>query len=171
MKTCPRCHQNKKHCEFRSDSRYRDKLGSWCIACHKERGASWAAEHRDHLSAKAAKWRKANPDKSRAADRSWKLANKAKLSDSYRRWRLSNLDYDCARVALRSAKRRRAVPIWADVPAIMMIYRHRPRGYDVDHIVPLKSNLVCGLHWEGNLQYLPSAHNQAKRNFHWPDMP
>lgn len=42
---------------------------------------------------------------------------------------------------------------------------------EVDHIVPLTSDLGCGLHWEGNLQVIPAAANLAKKNFWWPDMP
>ncbi len=50
-------------------------------------------------------------------------------------------------------------------------YKKRPKGCDIDHIVPLKSKIVCGLHCLENLQYLPSAENQAKKNYFWPDMP
>ena len=64
-----------------------------------------------------------------------------------------------------------ATPRWADPRAIREFYRAAPDGHDVDHIVPLVSQHVCGLHCEANLQYLPSALNQSKRNFWWPDMP
>ena len=40
----------------------------------------------------------------------------------------------------------------------------------VDNIVPLKSAIVCGLHWEGNLQLLTSVENIKKGNRTWPDM-
>lgn len=42
---------------------------------------------------------------------------------------------------------------------------------DVDHIVPLTSRLVCGLHCESNLQILPHIDNARKKNSVWPDMP
>lgn len=43
--------------------------------------------------------------------------------------------------------------------------------HHVDHIVPIKSPIVCGLHCEANLQILPEAENIRKGNRHWPDMP
>lgn len=171
MKACKRCAVVKDLCAFRPDPRYRDGYGSWCMSCHRERGAEWAKENRARLSKKAAARRAENPMIAIAADRKWKSANKGKTSQRYREWRIANKAYDSARAAARKAAKLRATPLWADADAMSAFYRNRPAGHDVDHIVPLVSSRVCGLHCEANLQYLPSAENQAKRNFYWPDMP
>ncbi len=65
-------------------------------------------------------------------------------------------------------------PGWADqgfVSEMREIYLSAPDDYEVDHIVPLNSNIVCGLHVPCNLQALPKLENQHKSNNHWPGMP
>lgn len=72
-----------------------------------------------------------------------------------------------ARQALRRARRRNATPAWADLSLIKLIYQSCPTGYHVDHIYPLRSPQVCGLHVAENLQYLPAVENLRKFN-HMP---
>jgi hypothetical protein len=36
--------------------------------------------------------------------------------------------------------------------------------HEVDHVIPLQGETVCGLHWEGNLQVLPKIDNIRKSN-------
>lgn len=74
----------------------------------------------------------------------------------------------------RKIAERRARPGWADLKAMRAWYSNaedlRNMGIDVqvDHIVPIRGENVCGLDWEGNYQYLPAAVNSRKNNSHMP---
>jgi hypothetical protein len=74
------------------------------------------------------------------------------------------LNYKNYSVMSRKAQKLKATPKWADLDKIKEIYRNRPEGYHVDHIIPLVSSRVCGLHVEHNLQYLPASENIRKKN-------
>jgi hypothetical protein len=96
----------------------------------------------------------------------------------YRMWRLENPGKVNALRAKRRASELRATPEWADLEAIEEIYKQCRdvtnlvgEPYHVDHIVPLNSKLVCGLHNQFNLQIIPGEENIKKSNRHWPDMP
>lgn len=65
---------------------------------------------------------------------------------------------------IRDAIKRCGLPSWADKTKILEIYENCPKGYHVDHIIPLVNPLVCGLHVENNLQYLPAFDNLSKGN-------
>ena len=73
----------------------------------------------------------------------------------------------------RRAALRNAIPAWANEQAILDIYRECRNHPDhhVDHIVPLVSKIVCGLHCEANLRIIPAVENYSKNNRRWPDMP
>lgn len=55
-------------------------------------------------------------------------------------------------------------PSWAEKEEIRQFYLACPKGYHVDHIIPLQGKLVSGLHVLSNLQYLPASENLSKRN-------
>jgi len=66
-----------------------------------------------------------------------------------------------------------ATPKWSNYEAITTIYKQAAlisvktgKKHHVDHIVPLNGKIVCGLHWEYNLQILPAKENLRKGNKH-----
>ena len=78
----------------------------------------------------------------------------------------------------RRAAAKQATPRWANRFFMAEIYhlavlRSSVLGipHQVDHIVPLRSKLVSGLHWEGNLRVIPAIENNKKYNSTWPDKP
>ena len=66
-----------------------------------------------------------------------------------------------------------ATPAWADKKTIKEFYRVAKKltentgiPHQVDHIIPLRGELVCGLHVENNLQILTKAENIYKSNYY-----
>lgn len=173
MKKCKRCLAEKAFNLFRPDPRYKDGFGSWCIECHRQRNAEWAKENLKRLSKKAADWRVANLETARAANRKYKKRNKERLQKEHAIWAQNNRDKRRQSIAKRKAARLRATPKWANQVAIAAIYREatsRDGRWHVDHIVPLQSRWVSGLHCEANLQIILGSENESKRNFWWPHM-
>lgn len=72
---------------------------------------------------------------------------------------------------MRRAAKLNATPWWADIAKIRAIYAKRLRltretgiMHHVDHIVPLRSPVVCGLHVPWNLRVIPARANLQKNN-------
>lgn len=107
-------------------------------------------------------------------------ADKIKKRAETRYWRtkIESRPAVAERVMRRNANKLRATPSWASVEAMRAVYERcakmtRDTGvvHQVDHIVPLQSKHVCGLHVEVNLQVLPRTDNARKSNRWWPDCP
>jgi hypothetical protein len=104
--------------------------------------------------------------------------NPEQMREIKRRWAAKNIDYFVARNAKRRARRFQAIPAWANLQVMQGFYRSAKNAtrktrmaHHVDHIVPLNSKVVCGLHCEANFQILEGKENTSKGNRRWPDMP
>lgn len=107
----------------------------------------------------------ANQDKVCVRTRAWREANPVKNAANIRDWLQSRPGYHNAATRKRDAKKLRATPAWANKDLIYSFYRMaKVFGLEVDHIVPLQSRIVCGLHVEHNLQLLTREENTRKGN-------
>ena len=185
-------------CEKHPDllgKRYKD---GHCYECVKERVHKWYLANKDKdnkrcrdqykaepekYSVRAKAWRKANQEKAKSLDREKYLAmdrekrNAQSLSRT-KAYRKRHPDRHAADVSKRNAHKKQTIPTWANPIKIQEFYHtakmlgmHTGEFYHVDHIVPLKSKIVCGLHCEANLRIILATENQSKGNRYWPDMP
>jgi hypothetical protein len=180
--------QNKK---FYAKNREREKARAkeWRDE-NKERvkvtNTAWREANKEHFLAKKKKWREENEEylieyrreyhlrnqeENNERSRNYKEAHKEELAlKSAEYWR-QHPEINRANRAKRRAAEKRATPAWADQDKIMAFYVEAVRltrqtgiKHHVDHIYPLQSKLVCGLHVETNLQVVPETENHSKKN-------
>lgn len=192
-KKCSDCQMLKSKADFSKDSSRGDGLAYRCRDCSSSRGAKYYRAHVEEKSAKSravyeankaarneqiARWQKDNADRVRENKRRYREANKQAIAAKNSEWARNNRAKLQARDSKRRAAKLRATPVWADDFAIQEAYDLAQLrtamfgfGWSVDHIVPLRSPLVCGLHVEHNIRVIPTVENKAKGNRYWPDMP
>lgn len=174
MKDCKDCERTLPLDMFSKNKRMSDGLCLYCRECmaarlkrHRESRTEeqrqhWAEHSREHLKA----WRDANAQKASEYDREYRKRNAERLSQ-YRKDRKEKCPEVRAYIRVKNTARRSAMRVSSfaqEREALIEFYRNCPEGYHVDHIVPLKNPLVCGLHVLANLQYLPAKENLKKRN-------
>ena len=106
----------------------------------------------------------------------WQNNNPQRMREIKAKHRALHPEKGNAYKAQRRAAKFKATPKWANSFFIEEAYRlaklrTKIMGFPwhVDHIVPLKSPLVCGLHVHNNLQVIPAVRNLSKNNRYWPD--
>lgn len=110
------------------------------------------------------KWRDKNKEQIKIQQQKYLEENKLKVFLRKRKYRSLKRKEILARNAKYRSYKLQAIPKFANLEKIKEIYKNCPKGYHVDHIIPLKGKTICGLHVEWNLQYLPALDNCKKNN-------
>jgi hypothetical protein len=140
---------------------------------NREKILKYRKENKEKVSKANNIWRSKNKDKIRKYNLKFKLKNKdyflkyqqkEKVKQYQKEYKLKNPHLQKFICAKRRAIKKMATPKFANLKKIKEIYKNCPKGYEVDHIIPLNNKLVCGLHVEWNLQYLTPKDNQRKSN-------
>ena len=139
-----------------------------CVECKKvfrrasakkarEEGKAWVIDG-------SRRYQNNNREKCRERNRDWSARNKEMVSARMKKWRKENSRICAFYASLRKARILQATPKWADLDDIRTIYKSCPSGFHVDHIIPLVSEKVCGLHVPDNLRCIPAHENLRKGN-------
>jgi len=159
-----------------------------CVACHHERDMArrsapeqkekraaydrrlWE-RNREAISQKNKSYYAKNRDSVNAQKRGYYEQNKQHLAAMGRKWREQNYH---AVIELNTRRKKAiaaATPSWADFGEIRKVYESAKKltaetgtKHHVDHIVPLRGKLVCGLHVHWNLRAIPWIDNLKKKN-------
>lgn len=125
----------------------------------------------DCLSCAKTRVDKAQTSYTGLSNKRWRDANPERCRQHAKNFRERFPEYQVAYNAERRARLIRATPPWADASEIRSIYRLAKRleqqdgvKRHVDHVIPLRNPLVCGLHVAENLRVVTAVENLAKSN-------
>ena len=182
-KICTKCGEEKVATSefFHKDKKGKYGLRGECKSCYK----IYVQQNKEKISKRRKQYRKANKDKIAEYDKQhyqdnkekileyhkqynqankekrkqYREANKDKISKRMKQYRKENRHLLRQQGAKRRAAKLKQTPDYANHGLIKLIYENCPKGYQVDHMIPISKG---GLHHESNLCYLPASINITK---------
>lgn len=140
----------------------------------KEKHKKWRDKNKDKIKQYKENHVSKNYDKVRAQDKEYRgRVEVRKARRKYeRKYYKANRKKMIAMSCAYDSRVRSVRPLWQSQKEINAYYKSaKINGMEVDHIVPIRSDLVCGLHCIDNFQLLTRSENASKGNRYWPDMP
>ena len=163
MKMCSKCKVLKSRECFAPNKLTKDKLQSWCRECKNAHDRARRATDLDYKARRreASKTEEAKKKKKayRQSEKGRKIVRQNRKQQKQDKARRRNYR------TYYKLKAEGRVPSWVQPKDTLPFYQladQMGEEYTVDHIIPLRSKLVCGLHTPSNLQVMTSAGNAWK---------
>ena len=177
IKQCTSCKTQKEITEFYKDSHLKSGYASSCKKCISVRQKTFKENNKDYFKQYNKQYWIKNKKQMSLQSKKYYEENKENLAEqnkqrSKKHFQENKHLYNAKRAKYRASKLK-ATPKWADLKAIKIEYSlaswcSAVTGvpYEVDHIIPLQGENVCGLHVHYNLQVIQRAPNRSKGNKH-----
>lgn len=152
---------------FQLMPRMKDGFSNWCKPCSNEYRRKWYELNKDHVHKRDSKYRANNKEMFSNATRKWQKENVERIKIMRKQWELKNKGKIAFYTRSRKSAKIQRTPKWSNQKLIQKIYdfsAYLGSEFHVDHIVPLKGKMVCGLHTECNLQVIQAKENLKKHN-------
>ena len=169
-RVCPQCAADS---EMRHRQSHERKLSDESKAKRSVAAAKRYIAKKEAIDAYNKAWAKENKEKVRVIDRAYKANNRAKLNALRNQHAKEKPEMAARHAAKRRAVCSAATPAWGDnffLEEAYLLAKKREvvcgGKWHVDHIVPLISKQVCGLHVYTNIQVIRAEINRAKGNKH-----
>jgi hypothetical protein len=173
LKACSICGESKPLSDFHSRKGTPDGKRKDCKDCKRARDKRYyhsTPNMKEKTILRLRAWRETWTEEKREQER-----------ERSREYARKNPDVLLRNTRKRTAQKLLATPAWAkeEFEEFLMqeIYHYSALlkkttgiAYEVDHIVPLRSDYVCGLHCPANLQIIEKQANRSKNNHYWPNM-
>jgi len=178
VKHCSKCNVEKPLEMFSKCSANKDGLHRWCKDCAKVAKKEWYAKNVESERTKAMQYYYENYEKNKEriikTVSDWQKTNKEKYRKIAKKCYEKTKHKRFAWQALARAAKRNAVPKWVngelkqEIQKFYVEARVKTKetgiNYEVDHIVPLMGDNVCGLHVPWNLRVITRFENRSKAN-------
>lgn len=169
-KVCLSCLLEKPVSEFYKSSLKKDAYGSRCKTCEKERYRSYYSRNKNTVASKKSKYRQENKDKHNEYCKKHYSLNKEEIRQKQKTHYEQNKPMYRQKTMLRYARKTQQTPKWLNKGHLLemegfYLFCQIFKGYQVDHIVPIRGVQVSGMHVPWNLQVLTAEQNRAKSNF------
>lgn len=172
MKKCLKCKFYRSTHEFYPDKSRKDGLRDRCKSCCRIEGRISAKTERGRESRRKASCKFYYSDKGKEYSKIYSKSEGAKTTA--KKYATANASKLASKAMARHAKKIRATPIWLTrlhFEQIQIFYDSAHSlteelgiKFEVDHIVPLQGDGVCGLHVPWNLQVITRSENRSKGN-------
>lgn len=163
---CKFCISEDNKIRAASDVSYKEKS--------KKRAKDWYEKNKQLTIDRASDWKKKNKDKVFDSNKRYMQKDESKKlrrEAQSRRYKNDPNKYR-AMAKSRDGRVKMSMPSWETNKNVLEYYKAAGiLGLEVDHIVPIQSDIVCGLHCVDNFQMLTREENASKSNRFWPDMP